>query len=216
MQSTRKSYSLDSIPILLASTSPRRISLLELVKIPAQVCSPHSDESPKRGESPLSLVKRLAEDKANSVVHEASAQHEACFILAADTIVVEPKGGKVLGKPRDEKEARRMLKMLSGKTHTVLTGYCILLVNGKSKPQKKVRVIRTQVKIRSLTDRMIAQYVATGEPMDKAGSYGAQGLGTSLIESIQGSYTNVVGLPLTQVLQDLETSFKIPLFSWIK
>lgn len=216
MNTNQRNNPVQSIPIMLASTSPRRISLLELIQITAQVYAPDTDEKMKRGETPSQLVQRLAEEKAEAVVSKAIKNYETSFILAADTVVVEPKGNKVLGKPKDEKDARKMLRTLSGKKHTVLTGYCILLVKRGSHVKKCVRVVQSKVKIRDLTSEMIARYVASGEPMDKAGAYGAQGLGTALIESIQGSYTNVVGFPLTQIFQDMEDIFDVPLFSWLK
>ncbi|MGZ6309765.1 MAG: Maf family protein, partial [Bdellovibrionota bacterium] len=109
-------------------------------------------------------------------------------------------------------DAKAMLKLLSGKTHTVLTGYCLLEAVSGGKSRRISRVISSRVKMRKLDAAAIARYVATGEPMDKAGSYGAQGLGMALIEEIRGSYTNVVGLPMAQILSDLEKSFGIPIF----
>ena len=211
-----KTLSLDSIPFILASSSPRRVSLLEQVGMRVEICAPFSDEKALRGEKPQALVHRLALEKALSVREIVLKKNRTCFILAADTIVVEPMGRKILGKPRNEAEARRMLGQLAGKTHTVLTGYCILLADQFETDRKRVRVVSSRVKMRSLDAKTIRQYVASGEPMDKAGSYAAQGLGTALIESIQGSYTNVVGLPVTQVLKDLETDFGIPLFNWAR
>lgn len=217
-----------NIPIILASTSPRRIHLLSQVRLPIEVQSPDTDEKPKPRENPTQLVSRLALEKAESVQATLIQRYERCLIIAADTIVVAPDGKKILGKPKDVLDAQKSLKLLAGKTHTVLTGYCILLAtrpenqlgNGSEKrtekrPKKIVRVVKTRVEMRSYDKSVIDRYIALGEPMDKAGAYGAQGLGMSLIKKITGSYTNVVGLPVPEVLADLEKTFKIKLFSWI-
>ncbi len=204
-----------TIPIILASTSPRRIFLMSQVNLAVEVQTPQCDEKPLTKEKPRDLVFRLARNKAESVHMIAIQKHEQCIILAADTIVVAPGGRKILGKPNSPQEAHKMLKLLSSKKHTVLTGYCILFASRTKKKKRIVRVVQSRVKMRSLTDKEIARYVASGEPMDKAGAYGAQSLGMTLIESIEGSYTNVVGLPMTQIFIDLEKSFDIPLFSWM-
>lgn len=205
-----------NLPIILASTSPRRIYLMSQVHLPVEVQTPRSDEKAKRGEKPSSLVTRLAKEKAESVREIAVQRYESCLILAADTIVVAPTGGKILGKPKNADDAAKMLKMLAGKTHLVLTGYCALLANRKRGDRKVVRAIQSKVKMRPMSKSLITKYISSGEPMDKAGAYAAQGLGMALIERIEGSYTNVVGLPMAQVLMDLEKTFKISLFSWTK
>ena len=123
---------------------------------------------------------------------------ESLPLLAADTIVTV--GGKILGKPKDRGDAFRMLRFLSGRDHFVKTGTAILY-----RDRSLVTVTTTEVRFRSLTDREIEDYIATGEPMDKAGAYGIQGLGTLLVEGIQGSYDNVVGLPLTAVYEMMKT-----------
>lgn len=203
------------LPIILASTSPRRIYLMNQLKLTIEVKSPNVDEKPKNREKPDKLVQRLSREKAESVRDIAVQRYPESLIIAADTVVVAPNGRKILGKPVDADEAKKMLKMLSGKTHLVLTGYCILYANGKGNSKKIDRVVRSKVKMRSLSAKMIDQYVATGEPMDKAGAYGAQGIGMALIDEISGSYTNVVGLPMAQLFMDLEKVFKISLFSWM-
>ena len=109
-----------------------------------------------------------------------------------------------------------MLKSISGRTHSVLTGYCILDPLDRKNKAPWVRVVESRVKMRKLTEKTIRDYITTGEPMDKAGAYGAQGIGGALIERIVGSYTNVVGLPMTEILMDLESKFKIQLLSWIQ
>lgn len=194
--------------IVLASTSPRRIELLQQARIIVEVIGPDTDEIRKPREAPRALVSRLAREKAASVARKLQ---EPALVIAADTIVVAPDGKTVLGKPRSVAEARKMLRMLAGKAHTVLTGYCVL-EGGKLRPSRVVRVVVSRVKMRSLSKTDIERYVATGEPMDKAGSYAAQGLGMALIEELRGSYTNVVGLPMCQLLSDLEEKFGIPLF----
>lgn len=202
------------IPLILASTSPRRIDLLKQVGLSIEIKAPDADETEKPREKPEKLVQRLSFAKAESMQAWASEKFEKSLIIAADTIVVAPGGAKILGKPRDVQHARTMLRSLSGKTHLVLTGYCLLLVSRTGKSRKLVRVVRSKVKIRSLSTRVIEKYVQTGEPMDKAGSYAAQGMGMALIEGIQGSYTNVVGLPISQVIQDIEKMLGISLFAW--
>jgi len=208
-------------PIILASTSPRRIELLNQVHLPFEVQPPQTDETPLAKEKPARLVARLALEKAESVRKSSVQRHEACLIIAADTLVVAPCGRagneKILNKPKDVDDARKSLRILSGKTHSVLTGYCILLASSNPRKNKQVlRVVQSKVKMRLLNQSLIESYVQSGEPMDKAGAYAAQGLGMALIEKIEGSYTNVVGLPMTQVLADLEKTFKINLFSWVK
>jgi septum formation protein len=186
------------------------------IHLPIEVQHPQTDEKPKKGEKPSALVSRLSREKAASVREIAIQKYDTSLIIAADTIVVAPNGRKILGKPTDPTEAVQMLKMLSGKTHTVLTGYCLWMATRKKPDKKIVRVVQSKVKMRSLSKREIERYVESKEPMDKAGAYAAQGLGMALIERINGSYTNVVGLPMTQILIDLEKAFKIELFSWMK
>lgn len=204
------------LPLILASTSPRRIQLLEQVGLKPEVVPPEADETPLKGEKPDALVRRLSREKALSVLLPSLTRYPHCLILAADTIVVAGQGraGKILGKPVDVADAQRMLKTIAGRTHQVLTGYTWIEARQGEKPRIHTNVIRTEVKIRKLSPAMIGHYVATREPMDKAGSYAAQGVGGSLIDGLRGSYTNVVGLPLSDVLLDLEKKFKIPFLSW--
>lgn len=204
--------------IVLASTSPRRIELLSQLGLEIEVLPPTVDETPGRGEKPAALVSRLAEAKAESTLSQLLARVDRGVVIAADTIVVAPGGKKILNKPRNRAEAVRMLTSLAGKQHEVLTSYCIKAF-GKKLPAGKrsmVRVISTQVRMRKLTALEIRRYVDTGEPMDKAGAYGAQGKGMALIESIEGSYMNVVGLPVCQLLVDLRALVGVELFSWTR
>lgn len=200
--------------LILASTSPRRLELLGQTGLLFRTLAPTTDETPKPRESASSLVLRLAREKARSVAGQLLDL--PAVVIAADTTVVAPGGKRILGKPETLIEAEEMLHLLHGRTHTVLTGYCILRKEKLSAPHTKgrevARVVRSQVKMRRLTGDQIAAYAASGESMDKAGAYAAQGLGMALIDEIKGSYTNVVGLPLAQVLADLETRFDIPLF----
>jgi septum formation protein len=193
--------------LILASTSPRRIDLMKQVGLAVQVRKPEIDETPIRGESPRALVRRLSYQKAASIAERLRAG--SFLVIAADTIVVEPTGKKILGKPSDKREAARMLASLAGREHTVLTGYCIFpRTPGKLMPAL-TRVVVSRVSMRKLSKAQIENYIRSGEPMDKAGSYAAQGLGMGLIESISGSYTNVVGLPMCQLLMDLESEFGV-------
>ena len=202
--------------IILASTSPRRISLLGEVRLPIRIESPDTDEAIKKGESPKNLVARLAREKAESVLKKIKNECKASIIIAADTIVVSPNQKTILGKPKNPKDAIKMIHSLSGKFHTVFTGYCLLKSGEGSRTRITVRVVKSLVKIKTLSPSTIRKYVATGEPLDKAGSYGAQGIGMAFIEEIRGSYTNVVGLPMAQVLADLEKISGTQLLEWIK
>jgi septum formation protein len=182
------------------------------------------------------MVARLARDKAEAVALRVVAggvrglkRGAPVLIIAADTTVVAPGGsgsrGRVLGKPRDTREAKRMLGRLAGREHTVLTGYCVLELRESKRGRASRtelpsfeshilgRVVVSRVRMRRLSARDIAAYVATGEPMDKAGAYAAQGIGMALIEEIRGSYANVVGLPICQLAQDLEGRFGVSLFA---
>jgi septum formation protein len=198
--------------IVLASTSPRRIELLKQVGLRFETHSPKTDETPKKKEKPTTLVARLALSKAQSATHSLKASKGATLIIAADTIVVDPSGKQILGKPRSRNEACSMLRKLQGATHTVFTGYCILETDTNESEgfaHSHVRVVKSRVTMRALSAVQIRTYVASGEPMDKAGSYAAQGLGMALIEKIDGSYANVVGLPISQLVQDLEEHFDV-------
>jgi septum formation protein len=192
--------------LILASSSPRRIELLRQVGFAPIVAAPNADETPKRGEAPRELVQRLAKEKARSIAC-GLAGAEDWIVIAADTIVVAPGGKRILGKPLDVSDARKMLKSLAGRTHVVFTGYCVL-----SAKKTVVRVVKSNVTMRAMSAADIAAYVDSGEPMDKAGSYAAQGIGMALIEKLSGSYTNVVGLPMAQLLKDLERNFDVTLF----
>ena len=181
--------------IYLASKSPRRRKLLKQIGIKFKSFSVNSDEEFFDGEHPVECVKRIALEKmelAKSKVHNG-------IIITADTIVVLNK--KVLGKPQSEKDAIKILSMLSGKQHTVFTGFCVL--NKKTKKQI-VSYEKTKVEFRKLKKDEIIDYVKGGSPMDKAGAYGIQDdFGAVFVKRIDGCYYNVVGLPLTNLYNTL-------------
>ena len=171
------------VPIVLASSSPRRKQLLELLGLTFEVLPADIDETWRNGEAPGVHAERLARGKAAAV-----ARPEA-LVVGADTIVVI--GGEILGKPRDAAEARAMLRRLSGRDHEVFTAVAVAW-RGKT----AAGTSRTAVHVRALDDETIAAYVATGEPLDKAGAYGIQGYGAVLVERIEGDYFTVMGLGL--------------------
>jgi septum formation protein len=176
--------------LVLASASPRRQELLRWLAVPFVVESADVDERVAPGESAAALVARLARAKAAAVAKRRSAD----WVLGADTIV--ELDGRLLGKPADEDEAADMLATLGGREHRVLTGVALLAPGGTLHTQE---LVESRVCFRRLTAAAIAAYIATGESADKAGAYAAQGQGTALIEAIDGSFTNVIGLPLSHV-----------------
>ncbi|TKH46594.1 septum formation protein Maf [Paenibacillus terrae] len=189
--------------IILASTSPRRKELLSFLRLPFDVMPSHADESTPESWTPQQIVETLAVRKAEVVVNIASQSEEDGLVIGSDTIVV--LDGLVLGKPADHADAVRMLTALQGRTHLVFTGVaCIHTLTGKT----LVRHRQTEVTMKSLSHEQIVAYVNTGEPSDKAGAYGIQGLGAMLVESIQGCYFNVVGLPLS-LLSDMLSEFGV-------
>lgn len=178
--------------LILASASPRRRELLQTAGIAFTVRVSEAEEHIESGTAPQEAVMQLARQKAEAVAKAYPRE----LVLGADTVVVYD--GAILGKPADEADAVRMLQMLSGKTHTVYTGVC-LVQNG----QAETFFEQTDVTFYPLTQEEIEQYVATGEPMDKAGAYGIQGRGCTLVQSICGDYFNVVGLPVAAVCRRL-------------
>lgn len=179
--------------VILASASPRRKELLSVAGVEFDICISNADETVPTGTEPAAAVKMIASKKACAVAQE----HPEAVVIGADTVVV--CCGKILGKPRDAENAADMLAMLSGKEHQVITGVCI--VSGES---KKVFHKVSTVKFYDLTAEEIRAYVETGEPMDKAGAYGIQGKGCTLVERIEGDYFNIVGLPVAAVLRELK------------
>lgn len=179
--------------LILASASPRRAELLRNAAIPFAVDPAHVPEQPLAEESPLDYARRLARDKARAVF----ARHQQDVVLGADTIVVV--GGQLLEKPSDAQDAARMLGLLSGRHHQVITGICVV-----SPGYERTEAEMTQVFFRDMSDEEIADYVASGEPMDKAGAYGIQGIASRWIGRIEGCYFNVVGLPVERVYRLLQ------------
>jgi len=175
--------------LYLASRSPRRAELLRQLGVDFEIVDGTVDETPGVGEAPAVYVERVARAKAAAGRTRIDASRP---VLAADTTVV--CGSELLGKPRDEADARRMLSLLSGRWHTVLTAAAL------AQASCLAVCVETRVLFRVLSDTEIARYWATGEPADKAGAYGIQGLGGALVRRIDGSYSNVVGLPLAEVV----------------
>src|SRR5579862_324699 len=197
---------MESFRLILASASPRRRELLGLLGLPFHV-EPSRFEEPAPPVEPVSLpelVNNLAIAKAREVA-ERLAPTEDGFVIGADTLPIsDSEVGIPMGKPRDEDDAHRMLTQLSGRTHRVYTGVALIRIRaGTAHPPVSVAVC-TRVRFRQLTPAMIAAYVATGEPMDKAGAYGAQGYAAPFIEWFDGDFFNVVGLPLCTLGQMLE------------
>ncbi len=189
--------------IYLASTSPRRRELLQQIGVAFDQISAPVEEKISASESPLDYVQRLALDKARAGLAEVQRQGlKLAPVLGADTLGV--LGSQLLEKPRDQIDAANMLRSLSGQTHQVITA--LALTDGL---RIETAMSITQVSFRQLSDREIATYWETGEPCDKAGSYAIQGLGAVFVQSIQGSYSNVVGLPL-EACCDLLKRFDIP------
>jgi septum formation protein len=180
--------------LILASKSPRRRYLLEQAGLEFSVIPSNFKENSMPLSPADSYVKRLAEAKAKDI----SQRYPDSWVIGADTIVLIDND--MLGKPDSRLEARRMLQSLSGKTHQVLTGYCICC---KATGRLFSETIKTDVRFKKLTNLQIDWYINSGEPFDKAGAYAIQGIGTFLVKSIHGSYTNVVGLPVCEVLEFL-------------
>jgi septum formation protein len=177
--------------LVLASASPRRRELLDRLGLRFTVRSADIDETPLPGEEPGAYVLRLAREKARTAARPGE------LVLAADTTVVID--GEILGKPEDDADAGRMLRLLSGREHEVLTGVAVLEVTETGAGRTASEVARTTVRMAALTPEEIAWYVATGEPRDKAGAYAIQGLSALFVETVSGNYANVVGLPIPTV-----------------
>jgi septum formation protein len=181
--------------LVLASASPRRQELLRSAGIEFEVQPADVAENRLPGETAKQHAERLASKKALAVARQRP--HD--FVLGADTVVVVD--GQILGKPSDANDAARMLRMLSGRRHQVITGVC-LVINGQSSVASETTVVT----MTEITDREIADYVASGEPMDKAGAYAIQGIASRWIPRIEGDYSNVVGLPVALVFGMLKSA----------
>lgn len=188
---------------ILASASPRRKEILEAAGLDFDIFVSEADEeSVPRDVPPKLYVQELALLKAAAAAKTVLKSKQS-LIISADTIVT--LDGKILGKPSDTDNAKEMLRMLSARTHEVYTGYCIMRISdGKT----VCNSVCTQVKFKELTDDTIDSYIATGEPMDKAGAYGIQGRGSVLADSISGDYFNVVGLPVSALSDTLKNEFE--------
>lgn len=192
--------------IVLASASPRRRELLASVGIQFQIIPSHIDETQQPNEEPEAFVLRLSQEKATEVAQRSTVSGR--WFIGSDTIVL--CDGVILGKPESQQDSADMLRMLSGRSHQVISGYAIL---DRHNNQWRSRSITTDVTFRSLTEREIEGYIASGEPADKAGSYAIQGLGAFMVTAISGSYSSVVGLPLAQIVTDLQQLGAFELFT---
>jgi septum formation protein len=175
-------------PVILASASPRRRELLRLVGIEHTVIPADIDETHPPGEAPAAYAERLAREKAGAV------ERDEAVVIGSDTIVVVD--GDVLGKPRDREQAAAMLRRLSGRAHVVMTGVAVAWRGRVSSGVEEVGVT-----FRALGDEEIRRYIETGEPMDKAGAYGIQGFGATIVDRVDGDYFAVMGLPLNRLVR---------------
>ena len=180
------------MPLILASASPRRSELLTNAGIRFTVEPAHIAEQALPGEPPLDYAQRLARDKARAI----AVRHPDNGVLGADTVVVVDE--HLLEKPRDANDAVRMLRLLSGRTHKVITGVCVV-----AKGYEQTEAEMTDVRFSEVSENEITHYVQTGEPMDKAGAYAIQGMASRWVERIDGCYFNVVGLPVPRVYRML-------------
>jgi septum formation protein len=191
---------MSGLKVVLASSSPRRRELLNLVGITHEVRPANLDETRRPRETPLRYAERLAREKASAI-----AQRDPGMItIGADTIVVVDR--KILGKPVDKADAARMLRLLSGREHTVITA--VAVARGQ---ELQSGVEQVRVKFRRLDEDEIDAYIETGEPMDKAGAYGIQGFGATIVERVEGDYFAVMGLPLVRLvalLRDLGVNYQ--------
>ena len=205
--------------IILASQSPRRKELLEQIGLEFEIC-------PAKGEEiitktiPEEVVMELSKQKAEEVAAMVSSFGEEhkdittpsdIMVIGADTVVAYD--GKILGKPKDEADAKRMLTMLAGNTHSVFTGVTLVLIDKSGRVGELVFYEKTDVKMHPMTEEEIDRYISTFEPMDKAGSYAIQGKCAIHIEKIDGDYNNVVGLPITRIYQELK-KIGIDIYLW--
>lgn len=189
--------------MILASQSPRRLQILQEAGFDPVVIPANINETSYPDESPMDLVARLCQLKAYTVQEQLTEGPADGLLLAADTIVYLDSTLS-LGKPANPAEAKWMLRLLSGRTHYVTTGVTLLLLDSDATILDEVRFLETtEVEFYDLTSDEIAAYVASGEPMDKAGAYGIQGKGRMLVRSIVGDYENVVGLPIARVIREI-------------
>jgi septum formation protein len=186
------------VELILASGSPRRRDLLAAAGYAFQAVSPDIEEIPEPGETPAGFVARAAREKAEAVAGRLPPSAGGRIFIGCDTVVTID--GAILGKPADARNAAVMLRQLSGRTHRVLSGLCLLRTSAAGERALQIRVVQTEVDFRELSANDIARYVATGEPMDKAGAYAIQGGAAHMVSSVRGSYTNVIGLPVSDLI----------------
>ncbi len=189
-----------SHPLCLGSASPRRRELLIGLGLPLQILPANVEEDAQQGERPLQYLERVVADKWSAVCQKVPTLAECAAVLVADTIVVVDE--EILGKPTDTADAARLLGRIVGREHVVYTRFAIGTPGNDSEMSQ--RTVATRVFLRAATDQEIARYAATGEGLDKAGAYAAQGIGSFLIERVEGSYTNVVGLPICELIVELQ------------
>lgn len=194
--------------LVLASSSPRRNQLLREAGFEFETARPEIPESLRPREAPRAMVRRLAESKA-SAIGAREGRVGAYLVIGSDTTVVAPNRKRILEKPLDVADSERMLRLLSGKTHSVLTGVSIQEWSGSKLRKKKTFVVETKVSFRKIAPAEIALYARSEEPRDKAGSYAAQGKGMSFISKVNGSYSSVIGLPVAEVVEALAKHWKI-------
>ncbi|MBC7661345.1 MAG: septum formation inhibitor Maf [Chitinophagaceae bacterium] len=194
--------------LILASTSPRRKELLSYLGLPFAIVSPHTEEKHRPGESGVDYAKRNSMEKAEAVYSSRSDTRAPVIAIGADTIGL--LDGQVLEKPLDTDDAVCMLTQMSGRSHQVITAVSLVGDAGDGKVHRESFAVETLVFFKQLSPAEISYYVQTKEPMDKAGSYGIQGIGGFLVRSIQGSYSNVVGLPLVELSDALKRWPSVP------
>jgi septum formation protein len=192
--------------LILASQSPRRRQILEALGLRFRVVPSSAEEKSGTSKEVAAIVMGNAFVKAKEVLERSAA---GAVVLGADTVVVLDDA--VLGKPGGEEDARRMLRSLSGRTHSVFTGMALA---SREKGELK-SCVRTEIRFKTLSADDIENYLKTKEPFDKAGAYGVQGVASLFVKSIDGSYTNVMGLPIEQLLKDLEAFTGLPPWRWI-
>jgi septum formation protein len=189
--------------LVLASASPRRLELLRQAGIDPEVVASNVDEIPRDGEEPIDYARRMSFDKARAVAAMVASERP---VLGADTIVHLPDGEpRILGKPASADEARVMLARLAGRAHEVVTAYTLLYKGGE-----RGRAVQTGVTFRALEPAELEGYIGSREWEDKAGGYAVQGLAAAFVRSVRGSYTNIVGLPLCEVIEDLDALGALP------
>lgn len=205
--------------IILASASPRRKELLEQIGITFEICPAKGEEKITKT-NPAEVVEELSKQKAEEVAamltvygeeHQELMTPQDMMVIGADTVVAVEN--QILGKPKDEEDASRMLRLLSGRAHEVYTGVTLLFIDKSGKMGAHVFHETTKVFMKKLSEKEIERYVATGDPMDKAGSYGIQGKCAIYIDKIEGDYNNVVGLPISRIYRELE-KLGIDLYAW--